>query len=282
MEKILIVEKHTSKEYLTHHNRWKDVKKERQEKLSAQHEEHTSIKQFVIKLLEKNNLEYKKVKDSDLRPEHYKEITLIISLGGDGTFLHAVKHATKQQVIGINTDIKNSVGFLTKHNKDTIEKAIQNFQNKTNKIEKWDRVTATVDGKKLPFKALNELIITMPEIYKTSRLHIKHKDKQVHTMGNGIIATTNKGSNGFFRSAGGTPFSAKGLGYVILLPYKMEGTMQHNQQVLKHDQELIVTPTRSDHIIVFDGDEKRAIVLKQESVVHIHIHKDDELNVIIE
>ena len=279
--KVLIVEKRTNYEYLNEKQGLDNIEDDVLYNLEKRHEKHYEVRNSVIEILDKHKVEYEIIKDFDVKAQLYEDKDLLITLGGDGIFLHAVKYVNHQPVIGINTDIKNSVGFLTKHTEKSVKKILNAFFEGKHKIEKWDRISASVDGKVLPFKALNEVVIAVPTIFVTSHITLKINGKQVRARGNGIIAATSKGSHAFYKSAGGVPFKNSGIGYTLVLPYSMEGDLSCAQQVLPVDSRLKVIPNRQDHTLIFDCDEERQIKLNQESVVEIFIDGDNELNVII-
>lgn len=278
--KVLIVEKRTNYEYLNEKQGLDNIEDDVLYDLEKRHEKHYEIRDLVIKIIEEHNAEHNIIKDFEVKKELYKGIDLLITLGGDGIFLHAVKYINNQPVIGINTDINNSVGFLTKHTEKNVEKVLKEFFEGKYKTEKWDRISAKIDGKALPHKALNEVVISVPIMYTTSHITLKVDGKQVRARGNGIIAATSKGSHAFYKSAGGAPFKTSGIGYTLVLPYSREGDLECAQQILSSDKILKVIPNRQEHTLIFDCDETRQIKLNQESVVEVFIDKDNALKVI--
>lgn len=281
MKNILIVEKQTNYEYLQEHQGLNTIPPKSLTKLKERHEKHYEIKKIILEELNKNKFSFTEIKDHQIESKNYSKYDAIITLGGDGTLLHAVKYVTDQVVIGVNTDVKNSVGFLTKHTENTIIQAIRDYATNSANIEEWDRISASIDGKELPYKALNEVVISVPLIFQTSHITITHGDKKLRTRGNGLIAATNKGSYAFYKSAGGSPFSIHALGYTIILPYSVEGDLDYVKQILPVDEVITVQPNREDHVLIFDCDETRKIKLLQESEVKIEIKPKNRLKVLL-
>jgi NAD kinase len=74
--------------------------------------------------------EVKVVSDYKLTDDDFKDVDLVISMGGDGTFLKTASYIRthKLPILGINTDPSRSVGHLT-------NKAV-NFERKDRDIQK--------------------------------------------------------------------------------------------------------------------------------------------------
>lgn len=278
--KVLVVEKQTGYEYLNSREGLENIDDETLRTLEQKHEKHYEIREQVIKLLEEKNKEYLIIKDFEIKKEIYDDIDLVITLGGDGVFLHGVKYAVSQPVIGVNTDIDGSVGFLTKHTEDTVLEAIIKTLDGKEKITVWDRLGAKINGKLVEYNALNEIVVSVPVMYKTSHITIKHDEKSIRSRGNGVIVATNKGSYAFYNSAGGTPFSTRGMGYVTILPYSLSGDLNYARQVLTKEQKITIIPNRQHHILIFDCDESRKIELKQEDQVEVFIDPSKGLQVV--
>lgn len=278
---ILIVEKQTSYEYLNTHQELEGIDQEVLKLLEQKHEKHYELREKITSFLESKNVEFKFIKDFEIKKDLYEDIDLLITLGGDGVFLHGVKHLNQQPVIGINSDVSSSVGFLTKHTEDTMLTAIESAIKGTSKIEHWDRLSAKINGKTSEYTALNEVVVSVPVMYKTSHVTVSHNGKSVKSRGNGVIVATNKGSYAFYNSAGGTPFSTPGMGYVTILPYSLSGDLSYAQQVLTRDQTITIIPNRQHHTLIFDCDEERKVNLGQEDKVDIFIDSTKALHVVI-
>ncbi|MDO8517587.1 MAG: NAD(+)/NADH kinase, partial [Nanoarchaeota archaeon] len=58
------------------------------------------------------DLEIKSAWKNKLKEEHFKDIDLVISIGGDGTFLSASHFIDNQLILGVNNNVAQSEGAL--------------------------------------------------------------------------------------------------------------------------------------------------------------------------
>ena len=209
-----------------------------------------------------------------------------MSLGGDGTFLNSAKYAVDQRVIGVNTNPKKSVGFMTRFSDKNIEQLLRqlDFANPSfnNNYECWRRLSAKIDGVDFNQYAINEVFIGNLNITQTSHLDVMQKPsmRKSFVRGNGIVISTNIGSNAFYKSAGGTPFSINGVGYVMVLPYSIEGNLS-SSEIYDASSTIEVIPKRgSDSYVSFDCDEKRQFNVKQGSVIEVGLDTNNCLKVL--
>ncbi|MCX5681154.1 MAG: NAD(+)/NADH kinase, partial [Candidatus Omnitrophica bacterium] len=72
------------------------------------HEAHHRTLKEVRRVLTKYHVDY----HVSNRKAHipYSRYNFVITVGGDGTFLQAASHLTRQHILGVNSDAKRSVG----------------------------------------------------------------------------------------------------------------------------------------------------------------------------
>jgi NAD+ kinase len=157
----------------------------------------------------------------DLMPERYSlpsvgsdkfmEIPeIIISVGGDGTFLRASKYSYKNEipVLGINV---GNLGFLTEVDTENIEDAMSNLINGSYHIEKRMLLEGSlikdnklIKNSGLPGLALNEFAITRSMCEKVIKIEITVNGVFIKKFSaDGIIIATPTGSTAYSLSAGG-------------------------------------------------------------------------------
>lgn len=78
------------------------------------HNIHTQCKNHIITCLESRNIQVKIVDRFKYTPEYIDWADVVITAGGDGTFLMGASKINKPEkpIIGINSDPKRSVGYL--------------------------------------------------------------------------------------------------------------------------------------------------------------------------
>jgi NAD+ kinase len=76
---------------------------------------HTTVADQVIDEMKQSGRKVKVARDFQLQPSDFDNIDLVMSLGGDGTFLKTASmiSSNKLPIFGVNTDPSRSVGHLT-------------------------------------------------------------------------------------------------------------------------------------------------------------------------
>lgn len=178
--------------------------------------DHLNAKEIRILLLDGEKISQKYNFPSVPIARFEGESELIISVGGDGTFLRASRHSFKRSVpvLGINV---GTLGFLTVVDPDTMLESIDRVLSGDFKIEERMLLEGDLykDGKVivdtgLQRLALNEFAITRSTLEKVIRLEIIVNDIPIKKMAaDGIIIATPTGSTAYSLSAGGPVIEPK-------------------------------------------------------------------------
>lgn len=171
--------------------------------------------QEIVKELEKAGISSRVVTLPQLA-QHLSETDLVISAGGDGTFLAAASVVTDQTpIIGINTDPIGSEGHLCVGGKAPPRDLINRLVSGNLNWVQRSRIRVTVvtkDGKNSIFSmmkpkqskkvtnlALNEVFIGEDEAAKVSTYNISIDDSQtVKQKSSGLIVSTGTGSTSWY------------------------------------------------------------------------------------
>jgi NAD+ kinase len=202
---------------------------------------------------------------------------LVISVGGDGTFLWASKFVNWQvPILGINSDPERSVGFYTCTDIDGLDRVIHDLR------ETWwgkdtivERLQVSVNGKVVQRRILNDILFaaTHPAAMTKYALTTPNQNGEYITeeqRSSGIWISTAGGSTGANLSAGGwiLPLVDKRAQYVVREPMKNfvwgeEHRMLHgfflsgvyNKTTNKNEpQKLTILCKTRDAILACDGD----------------------------
>lgn len=150
----------------------------------------------------------------------YRESSLILTLGGDGTLLQSARKSaiTKKPIMGINL---GNLGFLTdndfKHAKEVIEAiALDEYH-----IENRMMLEATLirkDNVVKQYIALNDIGITKAMVSRIIKLKASINDNVIGSYkGDGLIIASPTGSTAYSLSAGG-PIVNPSLECLLLTP----------------------------------------------------------------
>jgi len=217
---------------------------------------------------------------ADIETFKKEKFDLVISVGGDGTFLWASKFVGWQTpILGINSDSERSVGFYTLTDIDGIDRLVHDLR------ETWwtgtayvERLQIAVNGKKVQGRILNDILFAAshPAAMTKYSLTAPNQNGEYVTeeqKSSGIWISTAGGSTGANLSAGGwiLPIEDKRAQYVVREPMKnlvwgSEHKMIHgffssrfyDKNHLPHpenvQQKLVIVCQTREAILACDGD----------------------------
>ncbi len=174
-------------------------------------------------------------------------VDLVISLGGDGTLLRAVRLVAGRNVpvLGINL---GNLGFLTSLSAAGMETGLRRVLGGEYEIEERRTLEAEVrsfgadSGR--TFTALNDLVVHKAGAARVSRLDLwgsrgREPEAIGSFSGDGVILSSPTGSTAYSLSAGG-PIVVPGLNCFLVTPI-LPHTLSVRPLVVPGDREIIVT-----------------------------------------
>lgn len=174
--------------------------------LIKSHERNLKSLELLRNTLEQNSVKYKLSSRSLLQDIH--DYDLILSLGGDGTFLRTVKHIRDGLVMGINSLPNESVGALCTASIEHFVDKFKDILSGNFKIKYLPRLAAKLNGKPLAYTAVNDILFTNSSPGATSRYLLMFDDKSEDHKSSGIWISTPSGSTAAIHAAGGEKMSA--------------------------------------------------------------------------
>lgn len=211
--------------------------------------------------------------------EIWGKIDLLISIGGDGTFLETV-HIIRDSgipVLGVNT---GRLGFLASTHKDEIKEVLEYIHQDKYRLQ--NRSVLTLETKENLFGstnfALNELTVHKKDSSSMITIHAFFGDLYLNSYwADGLIISTPTGSTAYSLSCGG-PIVVPGSGAFVITPIA-----PHNLNV----RPIVVPDNRTIRLkIEGRGEEEFLCTLDSRSVtidssVELFIKKANfELNVV--
>lgn len=180
----------------------------------------------------------------------------IVTIGGDGTILRAGISTPNPEppILAINMGVR---GFLTEVEPKDAFLALEGCLKGEYTIEKSNKLSIFVDGKKLP-DALNDVVISTGAPSKIIYTQIFKDDKPIlRGQTDGLIISTQTGSTGYSLSAGG-PVLDKSVDAFVLTPI-CSLTVFHSL-VFSADSKISIKVLRPKKaLIVIDGHYKQFI-----------------------
>lgn len=169
-------------------------------RLRHAHEEHTGTLTYVKEVLRKYRLDFAEFYRGGKIP--FKKYDIIISVGGDGTFLKAAAGATHQLIIGVNSAPVTSVGRLCVARRSNFDGLIQRLINRDVREVKWQRLMMSVSNGKT-YHVMNDVLFAHTNPAVISRYLIKSGRAIEEQRSSGVWVSTAIGSTGAIGSAGG-------------------------------------------------------------------------------
>ena len=146
-----------------------------------------------------------------------RDTDLIITFGGDGTFLIGARMAMEHDIplMGINL---GTVGFLTEEEPEHLAECLQAILNHEFQMEERFLLQIRIPRTGEFFYALNDAVITRGGFARLIRVECTVNEEQFGVFtADGMIAATPTGSTGYSLSAGG-PIVHPGMDCIILTP----------------------------------------------------------------
>lgn len=187
--------------------------------------------------------------DQDEQPS-VDSATLVVSLGGDGTFLKSARlaHRSGARVLAVNL---GRLGFLLNVPPSEIIEEIRNAL-KGHEVAERLALQITISGTSLQEFALNEVVIERAQAGHMVRLKtfVDHEEFLTYSA-DGVMVATPTGSTGYNFSAGG-PVVDAGLPVMILTPIAPHFTI--NRSIVVADHKVIrMLADNKPAVIVADG-----------------------------
>ena len=167
----------------------------------ASHELHHKTLLAVQFFLKGKGVQYRVVYRA--KKMNYAPYDLVITVGGDGTFLEAARRVTRQKIVGINSDPKNSVGSFCTASPGTFKAILNRFFEGRAKVMRLNRLKLILNGKAVGVNALNDILVGNRNPAAMSRYWVKVGGVKEEQRSSGLWVSTAAGSTGAIHTAGG-------------------------------------------------------------------------------
>ena len=205
------------------------------------------------------------------RENAVKDCDLLITLGGDGTLLNAIKYIDKKNIpiIGINV---GDFGFMTEIGPGEALKILdETLKGKTHfSFRSLLEIFLYRNNKKIgAFRALNDVVITKEAVSRIMTLRIDIDGKFLTSyLCDGLIVATPTGSTAHSLSAGG-PIVGPTTPCVVISPI-CPHTLSNRPLVVNENSQISISPI---------GKEARKIVLTVDGQEFIPLEEKDTLKI---
>lgn len=184
--------------------------------------------------------------------------SLIITVGGDGTFLDMAQCVQKTPILGINSSPGYSEGFFSGLNRFDVGKPLLELLERPLKPLLLNRLQCFINGKPLRELVLNDVLICHAEPGATSRYVIKlgKQGPAEEQKGSGVWIATASGSTAAIYSAGGKimPLRSKKIQFLARELYVSPRKHCLLKKGVVSGEEGITITSRIEHgVVCIDG-----------------------------
>jgi len=206
-----------------------------------------------------------------LSKKELEGVDFVISIGGDGTALSASHYLEDKPLLAVNSRPGKSEGVLTIISIGDLNQKLKEIKKKGFELEELERIKVSINGKDVGMLALNDVFIANERAYLISKYKLKMDGQEEEQRSSGLIFSTGTGSTAWFRSAGGTPFSAqsKHIKMIVREPYHGKlNSFSMVRETLK-DEEKVEIKVLCPSVLAIDSI--REFKLKEGDKVEIEI-----------
>ncbi|MBI2549570.1 NAD(+)/NADH kinase [Candidatus Woesearchaeota archaeon] len=177
----------------------------------------------VKKALQKNKItaSYVKRENESAIKRLVGKADAVIVVGGDGTLLRASHFVEHTPVLHVSSSIKMNEAFFSRATDKDAGRKIVLLAKGRYRIIPLMRLEASINGKRIPYKALNEVYAGSKEPYHVARYTLAVGNRREEQKSSGVLIATPAGSYAWVRSAGGKklPLTVRKIEYVVREPY---------------------------------------------------------------
>lgn len=198
---------------------------------------------------------------------------LVVTVGGDGTFLKASHYVCHQPILGVNSVPGISVGALLSVKIDQFASKMEEIWEGNFKIEKINRMSVSINEKIVKEQPLNDILFANQSPAGVCRYEIVLGKKREVQRGSGLWISSAIGSSAAIFAAGGKvmPRSSKQIQFLVREPFSghrnepyqlLQGYVQPRKELILNNQTingaLYIDGLQSVYPLAF-GDQIRVV-----------------------
>ena len=191
--------------------------------LLAAHKNHTASMKRVKKALTDRGIDHvwrHHIDDIDT-----SDFDLVVTVGGDGTVLHASHAIDQTPVLAVNSAPGTSVGFFTCTEAPNFGRTLDRVLSGELKPTRLTRMEVRVNGKVVTDRALNDVLFCHDCPASTTRYVLSFDGIVEHQLSSGVWIATAAGSTAAVKAAGGKPMTPRSrrLQFMVREPFPSGG-----------------------------------------------------------
>ncbi|MFA5087508.1 MAG: NAD(+)/NADH kinase [Candidatus Omnitrophota bacterium] len=165
------------------------------------HEEHYLTLKRIEQCLAEEKVDYvKHYRGQDFR---YSSFDLVITVGGDGTFLEAARNVKRQIILGVNSVPGTSIGRFCFADRGNFPAMLRKILANRFKAARIKRLRLQIDGRQPAINILNDALVCHKNPAAMSRYYLMIGRVKEEQRSSGVWIATAAGSSGAIHSSGG-------------------------------------------------------------------------------
>lgn len=223
--------------------------------MAQTHEQHYRSIDAVRRELERRGIEVSVINRNTpvvLAPN----TDLVVTVGGDGTFLHAARQVGGVPMLGVNSAKPSSLGHYCLADSDTFASILDAIDSGHLRWHKIARLQLVLNGKELPVPVLNEVLVHDACPAGTARYILTVRGREEVQRSTGIYIGPAAGTTAVMRSAGGKilPITQRQFQYLVREPgMRPTESWKLLRGILSAGEELKVLSQMPDGMLYLDG-----------------------------
>ncbi|MBI4343056.1 MAG: NAD(+)/NADH kinase [Candidatus Omnitrophica bacterium] len=190
------------------HHRHPDVRD-----MQRAHEVHEEAIEAVVHVLRHLPVEFELAYRADLKVT--RRYDLVVSVGGDGTFLQAARSVSRTPILGVNSDPSRSEAVFCAATARTFAALCRHALAGHLPELRLYRLDARLNGTRLAHRALNDVLVVHDDPATMSRYRLRIGGREETQKSSGLWVSTAAGSSSAVLAAGGVrlPWNRKVFQY---------------------------------------------------------------------
>ncbi len=188
-------------------------------RLQNAHHEHEASIGKLEKVIRKSGLEV--TRTSQPRKSEVARSDLVVSVGGDGTFLWTARKVESVPILGVNSAPGTSTGHYCATDIAGFSEILDVIRSGQLEPTPLMRLSCHLNGSRIPYAALNDIFFAHRSPAGATRYLMRVGDVAENQISCGIWFATATGSTGAIQSAGGQvcPYGDERIQYKVTAPY---------------------------------------------------------------
>jgi NAD+ kinase len=206
------------------------------------------------------------------------DVDLIVTVGGDGTFLHSARECSNIPILGVNSAKSTSLGHFCLADGDTFGEVLDGIVSGKRRWYRLARLQLLLNGEALPVPVLNEVLIHDVHPAGPCNYILTIGDATEVQSTSGIYISTASGSTAVNRSAGGRilPITQRQFLYLVREPGMRPGQdWKLRAGALSPQAQVKIVSRMTDGRIYADGKYGKEYPFLRGDELIVRLHPED-------